>query len=386
MFTKQAMLLERLRGYLGDEPTSIIAQLANCQAELEHRGPLTLTGTRPVDARDAMLMIDNFPIKPQQNGALPGVNGLNNGWAIDVRKGSVRFRGGIVGEGWWAKASGDWVDVAGNYQSYVDCVVCTDKDGTELVPSQTVRIYLPRNSVMDPNVRADDVIHFYLDLNGTAICDDPFVMDLPIGSKRELLAGDPADYPSRGWYIANGTNSTVNAGGGVSYGYTGVAPFDTVGGTVTVALTGATITGSGTAALTIASANLGTHGHSNTLAAPAHTHTYSGTVNAESSHTHTLTVTGNDGTVAAGTADVGYPVGGVFTTSAGSSHDHGFSGTTSGASATTLTGGITDADLGSHGHPGSTVSISTIAGGLSLGTPSAIRPAGYTTLVLQRMN
>lgn len=389
MFTKQTEILQAIRGlstWDSEKMASLIGQLANCQADVEHAGTLTLSGERPEGARDAVLAIDNFPIKPEQNGTLPGVNGLSNGWALDVRNGAVRFRGGIVGQGWWGVALGDWVDIAGNYQSYVSVAVATDRDGTLMVPAQNVRVYLPRNIAMDPNVRIGDVIHFYLDRDGEAICDDPFVMDLPIGATKELVVGDPADYPSRGWHIMDGSSTTVDAGGRLPYGYvSGSGTFGSVGGSVAVALTGATISGSGTAALSITSTNLGTHGHSNTFAAPAHTHTYSGTVNAESAHTHTLTVTGNDGTVAAGTADVSYPVGGVFTTSAGSSHDHGFSGTTSGASSTTLTGGITDADLGSHGHPGSTVSISTIAGGLSIGTPSAIRPEGYVVLKLQRL-
>ena len=95
----------------------------------------------------------------------------------------------------WAVATANWTNNAGN-ASYVDCDKASDRDGT--LTSGTVRVYLPRSSGSDPNVRTGDVIGYLADAAGDAIVATD-VNDDPIGTIK-WWSGLPENVPG-GWWI-----------------------------------------------------------------------------------------------------------------------------------------------------------------------------------------
>lgn len=132
-------------------------------------------------------------------------------------------------EFFWGKASANWTDAAGN-ASYVDVHPCDNSAGDNETAA-TVRVYLPRYTPgEDPNVRDDQVIPYYLDANGTAICpantcDGTKLKTVALWSG--TVANIATDRP--GWQLANGTNGTpdlrnrfvVGAGDTYALGATG---------------------------------------------------------------------------------------------------------------------------------------------------------------------
>ena len=159
-FTLQSQLLTKLYDYLPREAVDILLDsLANCAAQLEHRGPVI------------------FDQPPQFN--------------------------------FWAKAKANWVNVAGN-KSYVDCYLCGDRDGGNTT-STTLRVYLPRNTSVaaaaiggkDPNIRSGAVLAYLKDKAGIAVCITDY-LDAKIGT---IVAwdGTDAEVPP-GWQLLRTIN------------------------------------------------------------------------------------------------------------------------------------------------------------------------------------
>ena len=358
MFTQQvgglseAQSLEQLK-------ETLLYMLGNCQASLLHNGQLNLLGSRDAGASDAVLDLANYPIAPADQYTLPDANGeMGNGWALRVR-GPTKFIGPVVGGFGFGKASGDWVaSGSGAWESYVDATIATGAAGTAAQPLRTVRIYLPRTSTRDPNVRTDDIIMYQLAADGRAYCTSE-VYDGKIGEIRDIgLGEDPTTYATgkRGWWIADGNNDTNNIAGDNSYlvGWTGVPPYDddignAVAGTFTAAITGngGTTTTSSTGVTITGSTAATTHNHTVELTSASVDSTGSSPV-----------------TVVATVAGLSF---GVTAVDDESSHVHGV-GSLAGSS---------------HTH---TVSNDTLAGALTIGTPSANRPAGRLVVRVQRVS
>lgn len=131
----------------------------------------------------------------------------------------------------WAVATGNWTNNTGN-DSYVDCDKASDRAGT--LTSGSVRVYLPRSSGSDPNVRTGDVIGYLLDAAGDAIVATD-VNDDPIGTIK-LWDYDPADLSNPipgGWTEATELQGLVPVG--FKPGDSRFDPIDTTGGSETEA-------------------------------------------------------------------------------------------------------------------------------------------------------
>lgn len=379
MFTEQVGQLDSAKTV--DDLKDILKWLlGNCEASLTHRGPVTLDGFRPEGATDAMLNVTNGYIAPDDAMSLPDANGdLTNGWAA-IFNGGVRFRGPFIGGFRWAKASGNWTNTGtAAWVSYVDCVLCSDYLGTEDPQGRTIRIYLPRSSTRDPNVRTGDVIQYTLGDDGRAYCATE-VYDGKIGEQRDLLSGTAADYASglRGWFLADGANGTVDLDGPlIGYGYTGAGDYATVGNSVSASFT-ATISGNG-GTVTTSSATTGV------------------TVSAHTAHTHSIEHESIEAALSSLTATSYAELSdddavNTYNRSSGgegfpqdTGHTHSLVANTSPSTFNTSSDGPTTHTVNDSGHT-HTVSIDTMAAGLSIGTPSANRPAGKVVIRIQRVS
>lgn len=197
MFTLQAALIEALSFTDGDK--SILRQLiANCQAPLEHRGPVRFTGD---------VIFDGDTIFNNHTNILGGSEVL------------------------WGQALAKWTDDGVNgHNSYVDCNRVDNRAGTG--GSGTVRVYLPRTRPGDPNVRSGAIVGYVLDANGDAVAVTAY-MDDKIGTIKHWI-GSKSDIPA-GWLLCDGTNGTVDMGGRVAFGWKEGGDedneFDTIGDT-----------------------------------------------------------------------------------------------------------------------------------------------------------
>lgn len=129
----------------------------------------------------------------------------------------------------WAVATANWTNNAGN-ASYVDCDKASDRDGT--LTSGTVRVYLPRSSGSDPNVRTGDVIGYLADAAGDAIVATD-VNDDPIGTIKlwNYAPTDMAHPIPGGWVEATELGGRVAVG--FSAGDARFDPINTTGGSDT---------------------------------------------------------------------------------------------------------------------------------------------------------
>lgn len=374
MFSINTGTLDRIYDTLGADAASGLRGLGNCSLPLTHRAPVSILTSARLNARTAALTLARSPILPGDNLTLPDANGdMPNGWALNVVAGAANFQGPMVVHVGWAKAAGNWVNVAGGaaWESYVDCVLCTDKAGTEDPQGRTVRVYLPRTGTQDPNVRTGEVIRFEIDGDGTAICLSD-VLDAKIGDVRHLVdatAGEITAFQAsggyRGWHTMDGNHGSTDANGDSSmlYGYTGSGAFTTLAATVAAAFTAAISSSS----LTINNAVTG-------ITISNHAAGQSCTVN-ESNHSHGVTVT--EFTVDGVAEDPGeeetlY----AFTSSPVST---GLQSTGLTVTTPALSHSFTEPNGGAgHSHSGS---ISTLV----FDAPSTMRPAGRVVLRIQRL-
>ncbi len=347
MYTKQGPLFDALTaaGFSQMQVSALRDIFAFCQHDLEQRGQLAVLTQRPLGATDGALEVANYPFPPTNQYTQPTNGDMPNGWGINVLAGGINNIGPFQGGFGWFKASGTWVNTGtAAWDSYVDGYVATDPDGTYAQPLTSVRLYLPRNALQDPNVRSGDVLTYMLGPDGKAYCTSD-VLDGKIGEQKDLLSGDPTLYASglRGWYLADGANGTVDLNGElIGYGYTGAGDYSTVGASVASSFT-ATISGSG--------GNIDT------------TTVATGITIAD--HTHTITISPS-------------PLADDF--AAGADIHALYYDSTPTASAANATLSVTDPQ---HKH---TVDSNSIASTLSIGTPSANRPSGRVVIRLQRVN
>lgn len=303
----------------------------------------------------------------------------------------------------WAKATSDWSNQNANYVSYVDCNLVTDYTGTNTVKDQygttrTVRVYLPQNSVMDPNVRTGDVIRFTWDrLANRAVADDPGVLDDKIGTVRTFYTADTTirdSYGSgvRGWFTMNSSNSTQDMRGRTVYGYNPAdATYDQIGETVAAAGGGGTISGSGTVSIS-AHAAAGADGNTITTSGPSTTGV---TISATGGGGATITSDGTTITLnqqfPASGSDTATAYAGTFSTGGFSqSHTHTILRTsikdaisaTADSHTHTFTQGDVRTALANH----TALNISDIAAGLSISGGAAAVTAGRVFLMIQRMS
>ena len=171
--------------------------MGNCSQTLEHRGTVNFVG--PVNFYNEETTFHN----------------------------DVTFEGDIIlpddgtGEAkilQWAKATANWTNVAGTgKKSYVNCTK-VDGSGSAVSGGGTIQVYLPRTAQQDPNVRADDIVGYIMDLDGDAVCVTGYLDD-KIGTVKQWALAIAAIPP--GWRLMDGTQggSGLNAGGRVLAGY-----------------------------------------------------------------------------------------------------------------------------------------------------------------------
>lgn len=99
-------------------------------------------------------------------GAAPGSFTLENGLPGFIWFDSETVIRDAMGRTYWAKATGNWVDDDGETTNdcYVDCVPCTDSNGSNVF-SFSFRVCIPRGGRRcDPNVYAENLIPYQLGL------------------------------------------------------------------------------------------------------------------------------------------------------------------------------------------------------------------------------
>lgn len=192
MFTEYVGAFDRLRGrqrpdgsIWTNQAIDLIQQVfGDCSQTLQHNGPVEI------------------------NGKLEIINCDDE--ALNVVCGDILIEDGTVGGGapiHSATAITDWVAASGN-SSYVDGV------GDE----GSVRVYLPRSSGSDPNVRQGDTIFYLRDSDGDAICISD-VNDDPIGFiKAWYWAADDEEHPiPPGWEELTAARGRLIVGTGGGY-------------------------------------------------------------------------------------------------------------------------------------------------------------------------
>lgn len=312
MYVEQGEMFDGLiaAGFTPTQVSALRGIFTQCMLKHVSRGQLSLHGSRPDGATDAVLSLANFPPTGEiTDSAVPDSEGeMRNGWALDVVFGAVRFGGAVVFDG--------------------------------------------------------------------PVFNNGGFAAMPIGSVIQW-AGAIADIPS-GWALMDGTSnaspgSGIDMRGMVPYGYSGAGDFATIGGTIAVALA-TTFSGSGTVSLV--GNNLSNHYHKMVKS------TVVSAIADHPSHTHTVPHSGTEGTGTPGTVDTAYG-GGSFTTSGPSVT---LSHSASSGDTYVLTGTEVDADGDPFTlTPTGTSSISTIASGLSVGTPSTVRPAGKVLAYIEKV-
>ena len=374
--TKLSRLIGRPEdGMLSEKAVAILAEIFGpwCQP-LRNGGRVELTyedGGLPAGAlapgvHDSILEISNAPIAPATNYSpwlgIGDANHAPNGWGLNLANGAARFAGPVAGVMKWAKANANWTNASGD-GSYVTAYVATDYAGTLASPSESITIYLPRYGTgLDPAVYNNGVIPYFTDLNGRHTC--PLTPTTRVGDF--AFCNTSSNIPT-GWQQADGTNGTWDMRDYHMGGYKSGGTYSALDGTTVYgqASVTPTISGSGTAALTISSATTGITAANTTVAAHA-------------DHYHKVTPDGNDpGPIVGGTEDATYPAAGYWISSAQT--DSG--GTASSLTHTAHTHTINDSG---HTHSGSTVSISTIAGGLTSSAVSTVPPT-KAVFIIQRV-
>lgn len=307
-----------------DQLKQVLEQiLGDCESALTHNGTLDINGALRAGSTGAVVNISNGYIAPNDATTEPDDNGnLPNGWAQ------------IIDGGAWFKGQ----------------------------------------------VKFDQA----------PVGDGGF--GLPAGAV-VLWAGAIGSIPT-GWALMDGTaNSVGNGGSGIDmrgmvpYGYSGAGDFATIGGTIAVALA-TSFSGSGTVT---------------TSTDPGHNHEITGTeiagsisisahddnnsVFATTSVGSTLTVAPTNASLAAGSdfdALIWLQVDG---TPAVAGHTHNVDQDNISAALTnhTISTTGTNAETTSGGSHSHTASISTIAGGLSIGTPTTVRPPGKVLAFIEKL-
>jgi len=257
MFSEQVSQLDALYGLMAEEAIDVLRYLlGDCSATLAHRGPVSIKVTQPDNATDAALTIANY----QEDGV-----------ALDI------LAGGIRGLLHWGEAQANWQDAAGN-AAFVVVHKVNGKDGDNELDDKDVIVFLPRIGNQDPAVYAGDIIAYYYDENGKAIC--PYACD---GSRvGDLRTQSSAATIPIGWQLADGSNGTVDMRDQLAFGYNaGGGTYGTPGGAVgeTYSLTGAPTIGSESTGITL---------------------------NAHSPHTHNFTTDSMDGQWNVGTTDLAH--------------------------------------------------------------------------------
>jgi len=374
MYTKQGPLFDALTaaGFSQMQVSALRDIFAFCQHDLEQRGQLAVLTQRPLGATDGALEVANYPFPPTNQYTQPTNGDMPNGWGINVLAGGINNIGPFQGGFGWFKASGTWVNTGtAAWDSYVDGYVATDPDGTYAQPLTSVRLYLPRNALQDPNVRSGDVLTYMLGPDGKAYCTSD-VLDGKIGEQKDLLSGTASDYASglRGWFLADGLNGTVDLNGElIGYGYTGAGDYATVGASVSSSFT-ATISGNG--------GTVTSSGHTITIATHSnHNHSIE-----HESIRDAITAAMTSGTPEDADSGSGYSM--VYWSSTPTIT------LTAVVSPSTFVTGFEDPALSHsvtstnpHTH---TVSIDSVAAGLTVNSPSGNRPPGRVVIRLQRVN
>lgn len=307
-----------------DQLKQVLEQiLGDCESALTHNGTLDINEALKAGATGAVVNISNGYIAPNDATTAPDANGeLPNGWAQ------------IINGGAWFKGQ----------------------------------------------VKFDQA----------PVGDGGF--GLPAGAV-VLWAGAIGSIPT-GWALMDGTaNSVGNGGSGIDmrgmipYGYSGSGDFATIGGSIAVALA-TSFSGSGTA---------------NTSTDPGHNHEITGTeisgaisISAHADNDSTFATESNGASLTPGLFDAGLMAGSDYDawiwlqadgTPAVAGHTHNVdqdnisAALTNHTVSTTATNAETE-DGGSHLH---TVTISDIASGLTVGTPTTVRTPGKVVAFIEKL-
>jgi hypothetical protein len=241
---------------------------------------------------------------------------------------------GKRGRRWWiiptgSQASLSWARAQENWRKNgsdprVSCKLVTGSPGrtSSTVSGSAFWLYLPRTGGRDPNVVANQNIHYMLDSDGAAACTGDYLDD-KIGTVKMWARTEAAIPP--GWALMNGIANAIGLGGtGISFlvGDGGVEAFPrftgsdglvgTSGGASTaivpahsaadvIACIGAhaadsTSNASWTVSPTF-SAGEGIHGHAGSVADAGGSHGHTAGIDPDDgAHGHTATVSGSDGT------------------------------------------------------------------------------------------
>jgi hypothetical protein len=323
MYSKQGALLQQF--YEALEPRAadaMFALLGQCQHDLEHRGRLSILNTLPASASGAVVTVANYPIPPHNYKTQYPSNGL----AMEVF-GKAKFNG---------------------------------------------------------------VVEFAQEQIGAGA--------IPAGAMW-MWVGAIGDIPA-GWAIMDGTaNSVGNGGSGIDMRgylpmqYTGSGDFANIGDTVAADLA---TTFSGTGNVTTSTDGSHTHELSEaafdavvTINTPALTHV------AGTSFSTALTVFGVDDTPSQQVFDGTTAPDSNYDTADGevtiSGHRHAIAASDvvaaiSNHSATACTTSFsTNLEIPASGDHSHTVSRSLVAAGLSIGTPSTIRPPGKVVAFIEKL-
>lgn len=322
MFTEHVGNLQAANSL--DQLKQVLEQiLGDCESALTHNGTLDINGALRAGSTGAVVNISNGYIAPNDGTTEPDDNGnLPNGWALAV-DGGAWFKGQVK------------FDQGGGIANF----------------EQLLALF-------------------------------------PVGF--QMPWHDESDIPT-GWAImdgvSNASGSGINRGGRVGYGYIAGDPtFGTLGTAVAISLA-SSIAGDGS------SVNTGLQG--------SHSHTTSGTniAGAITISAHSGSGTANTGSSTAAITpsallehfDVGSAVSFYYFDAAPSvlGHTHTIGGSdvagllgnhtvSSGGSGSASSDTVSD-----HAH---TVAVSAIAAGLSIGTPSTVRPPGVVELWIEKLS
>lgn len=310
-----------------DQLKQVLEQiLGDCESALTHNGTLDINGALKPGATGAVVNISNGYIAPNDATTAPDDNGnLPNGWGL------------IIDGGLWVKGQ----------------------------------------------FKADQ---------GALLDFEQLLALFPIGF--QMPWHDETDIPTN-WAIMDGVSnaagSGIDRGGRVGYGYiSGDPTFGTLGATVAISLA-TSFSGSGTAN----TSNAGNHIHEITgtqiLAAIAISD-HAASSGGATIVTDTDFWIVNDSPASGNEAFDGTNADATFTGSLGDVNDEGHNHTIqksaiAGAVADhTLSATITNAETGSTADHLHTVTISNIASGLSIGTPTTVRPPGVVELWIEKIS
>ena len=310
-----------------DQLKQVLEQiLGDCESALTHNGTLDINGALKAGSTGAVVNISNGYIAPNDATTAPDDNGeLPNGWA-QIIDGAAWFKG---------------------------------------------------------QVKFDQA----------PVGDGGGIAALPVGSVI-LWAGAIGSIPS-GWALMDGTANTTGSGidmrGQIPYGYSGAGDFATIGGTIAIALA-TSFSGSSTAT----TSTNGAHGHNvsgteiaGAISISAHAAS-SGSANI-STAVDLWSVDDSPGSgleAFDGTnADATFLSGDGFDIQ-DSGHDHNIakSDIASALANHTISDTAVTAETDSQGDHTHTVSISAIAGSLSINTPSTVRTPGKVLAFIEKIS